>query len=104
MKLLFAPEALEDLENIYRYYAEHNEQYAVDLHNHIISEAEFLQNFPFTGQKEQLLEEYPEDYRSLVVRHCYKIVYFIENDTINIVSVFNCRQDPQRLEKNIRKI
>jgi len=102
MKLLFAPEALEDIENIYRYYLERNERYANELYNQIISDAEYLQSFPFMAQKEQLLEEYPEEYRSLIVWHCYKLVYFIENATINVVSVFDCRQDPGKLEKDIK--
>jgi len=32
MKLLFAPEALEDLDYIYRYYAERNERYVATVH------------------------------------------------------------------------
>jgi len=99
MKLLFAPEALEDMENIYRYYAKRNERYAAELYNQFISDAEYLQNFPFIAQKEQLLEEYPEEYRSLVVGHYYKLVYFVENDTVNVVSVFDCRQNPENIRK-----
>ena len=101
MKLLFAPEALEDMENIYHYYAERNERYAVELYNQIINEAEYLQRFPFIAQKEPLLAEYPETYYSLIVWHCYKLVYFIENDTVNVVSVFDCRQNPEVLKKRL---
>ena len=101
MKLLFAPEALEDMENIYRYYAEHNERHAVELYNEIIDEAKYLQRFPFLAQKEPLLEEFPETYYSLVVWRYYKLVYFIENDTINVVTVFDCRQNPETLKKRL---
>jgi len=103
MKLIFAPEAAEDMENIYRYYAEHNENYAVELYNQIIEEAELLQEFPYIAQKEHLLEEYQEEYRSLIVWHIYKLVYFIENETVNVVAVFDCRQNPRKLTKDIRK-
>jgi plasmid stabilization system protein ParE len=101
MKLIFAPEAAEDMENIYCYYVERNEIYAVSLYNQFIDEAEDLQNFPQIAPKEPLLEEYPEDYRSLVVRNTYKLVYFIENETINVVAVFDCRQNPRKLKKDI---
>ena len=98
LKLSFAPEALEDMENIYRYYALQNEVYAVELYNQIIEEAEQLQYFPQMAQKEPLLKEYSEEYRSLVVWNNYKLVYFVENDTVNIVAVFDCRQNPDKLK------
>ena len=104
MKPLFAPEAAEDMENIYSYYAEYNENYAVELYNHIIEEAELLRCFPYKAPREQLLEENPEEYRSLIIRHSYKLVYFVENDTINVVAVFDCRQNPEKLKEYIRKI
>jgi plasmid stabilization system protein ParE len=103
MKLIFAPEAVEDLENIYCYYAERNENYAVGFYNQIINEAKLLQRFPLMAPEEPLLKEYPEEYRSRVVWHNYKLVYFVENETVNIVSVFDCRQNPKKLKKNIRK-
>jgi len=103
MKLIFAPEAAEDMENIYCYYAEYNENYAVGLYNQFIEEAETLQIFPEIAPKEPLLEGYPEEYRSLIVRHNYKLVYFIENETVNVVTVFDCRQNPRKLKKDIRK-
>ena len=101
LKLLFAPEALEDMENIYHYYAEQNETYAVDLYNQIIEKAEQLQYFPQMAAKEPLLEEYVEEYRSLLVQNNYKLVYFVENETVNIVAVFDCRQNPQKLKNEI---
>ena len=101
LKLIFAPEALEDMENIYRYYADQNEVYATELYNQIIEEAEQLQYFPQLAQKEPLLEEYAEEYRSLVVQNDYKIVYFVENETVNVVTVFDCRQNPKKLKMNI---
>jgi len=101
LKLLFAPEALEDMENIYYYYAERNEVYAVEFYNQIIEAAEQLQYFPQIAQKELLLKEYPEEYRSLVVQNNYKLVYFVENETVNVVAVFDCRQNPQKMKSNI---
>jgi addiction module RelE/StbE family toxin len=101
LKLLFAPEALEDMEKIYHYYAEQNATYAVELYNRIIEEAEQLQYFPQMAQKEPFLKEYTEEYRSLIVENNYKLVYFVENETVNIVAVFDCRQNPQKLKNNI---
>ena len=101
LKLLFAPEALEDMEDIYHYYAQQNENYAVELYNQIIEEAEQLQDFPQMAQKESLLEEYKEEYRSLVIQNRYKLVYFVEDETVNVVAVFDCRQNPIKLKNDI---
>jgi len=101
LKLLFAPEALEDMETIFQYYVAQNETYAVELYNQIIEEAEQLQYFPQMAQKEELLMEYKEEYRSLVVQTKYKLVYFVENETVNIVAVFDCRQNPEKLKNDI---
>jgi len=103
MKLIFSPEAREDMDNIYLYYVERNEGYAIELYNQFIEEAERLQRFPQMAQRELLLEEYPEEYFSLVVRHTYKIVYFVENNTVNIVAVFDCRQNPKKLKERTAK-
>jgi plasmid stabilization system protein ParE len=103
MKLIFAPEVKEDMDNIYYFYAQYNQPYAVELYNRFIEEAENLLKFPKMAQIEDLLSEYPEKYRSLVVQNNYKLVYFVENDTINIVAVFDCRQNPEKLKKDIAK-
>ena len=104
MKLIFAPEAREDMENIYCYFAERNETYAVELYNQFIEEAERLLRFPQMAQRELLLDEYPEEYRSLVVRRNYKLVYFVENEAVNIVAVFDCRQKPEKLKRDVEDI
>jgi len=53
---------------------------------------------------EPLLSEFSELYRSLVIRKTYKVVYYIADDIIFIVAVFDCRQNPGKLKKDIRKI
>ena len=103
MKLKFSPEAQEDLDNIYQYYAKLNEAYADELYNDIIDEADMLRNFPYIAQVEPLLSEFSETYRSLVVRRTYKVVYFIEEDSINVVTVFDCRQSPSKMKSYILK-
>ena len=40
---------------------------------------------------------YTYTYRSLIVRKLFKVVYRIEDKTIFIVAVFDCRQNPQKL-------
>jgi plasmid stabilization system protein ParE len=100
MKLIFSPQAREDMENIYHYYDEHSETYATELYNGILKETEILRHYPLIAQIEPLLAEFEEQYRSLIVKVNYKVVYYIENEKVNIAAVFDCRQNPQKLIKS----
>ena len=55
------------------------------------------------AEAEQLLQERPETFRSLVVRQTYKVVYYIEDTVIYIADVWDCRQSPEKMKKNIHK-
>ena len=63
-----------------------------------------LAHFPRIGAIEPLLSEFAEEYRFLIVRKNYKIVYCIDSETtIYVVAVFDCRQKPEKLKKDIEK-
>jgi toxin ParE1/3/4 len=53
---------------------------------------------PLIGSKEELLYDYPEDYRYLVESN-YKIIYWKKENIITIASVFDCRQNPEKIKK-----
>ncbi|GHT32645.1 hypothetical protein FACS18945_3910 [Bacteroidia bacterium] len=102
MKVLWTAFAESQLEGIYDYIQVKNQQAAADIYNDILDESAMLARFPRLAPIEPLLSEFPEAYRSLVVRRNYKVVYYIENETIvYVVSVFDCRQAPQKLKDNI---
>lgn len=63
----------------------------------IYSRAKTLLNFPFLGQIEDLLSFRKENFRYLVEVN-YKIIYWIDEDVIRIVSVFDTRQNPEKLK------
>lgn len=65
----------------------------------IIERVSILENNPLAGSKEELLSEYPDDYRYLVESN-YKIIYWKKESIITIASVIDCRQNPERI-KNI---
>lgn len=62
-----------------------------------------LKIFPYMAATEPALEEFPEKFRSLVVSDIYKVVYYVDRMTIRIITVFDCRQDPIKLKKDIKK-
>ncbi len=63
----------------------------------IYSRAKSLLNFPFLGQTEELLNFRKENFRYLVEGN-YKIIYWIDDEIIRIVSVFDTRQNPEKLK------
>jgi len=91
-------EALGDLDKIYAYYVKKNPRAAAMLYNKILDDVEILKTQPYVAAVEQLLADLPEGYRSLIAaKGKYKVVYFIHNETVLIVQVFDCRRNPKRL-------
>ena len=103
MKLIWTAFAAEQLESIYRFVKKKSESAAVAVYNNILDEADGLLHFPEMAQVEPLLSDLTETYRSLVVCNTYKAVYYIEDGTIFIVAVFDCRQSPEKLKKDIQE-
>ncbi len=63
--------------------------------------ADLLETNPLLGFKEPLLDCMAVEYRSLVHGH-YKIVYSVEDGTIYINSIFDCRQAPDSIKQTIK--
>ncbi len=55
---------------------------------------------PRSGQRELLLEDLRQEYRRLVEGN-YKIIYYIENEIVWIVDIWDCRQNPVMLRKGV---
>ena len=54
-----------------------------------------LENNPFLGPVEPLLVQKSKQYRSVVLNHLNKIVYYIKGDTIRIAAFWDTRREPQ---------
>jgi plasmid stabilization system protein ParE len=104
MNLKWTTVAETQLENIYDFIKTRSERAAIRIYNDILDEVDrLLVKFPYIAPIEPVLSDFPEMYRSLVVRKIYKVTYYVENDEIIIVAVFDCRQHPEILRKNIRR-
>ncbi|MDR0843735.1 MAG: type II toxin-antitoxin system RelE/ParE family toxin [Tannerella sp.] len=101
MNLNFTKKAIEDLEEIYHFLEQKNENAAVYLHNYILDEIERLKTFPQMAPIEPLLADCSETFRSLIIRKIHKVIYYIEDETVNIVSIWDCRQNPDTMRNNI---
>ncbi|MDR1582742.1 MAG: type II toxin-antitoxin system RelE/ParE family toxin [Prevotellaceae bacterium] len=90
------------LREIFYYYEnEVSNKKALEIVTKITSSVTPLENFPEQAALEPLLIERTKDYRSLVVMKIFKVVYYIENEVVNISEIWDCRQAP---ETNIKKI
>ncbi|AGC76707.1 plasmid stabilization system protein ParE [Nonlabens dokdonensis] len=95
--------AQEQLFLIYEYYSEKlSSKTASKLIRGIINESLSLKQTPYLGQKEVLLENRSKDFRYLIHKN-YKIIYVIDEEiyTIKIYDVFDVRQSPNKLFRNI---
>lgn len=51
---------------------------------------------PFMGPQEPLLSDAPVLYRSVVVSRLNKMIYWINDDVIEIVDFWDCRREPEK--------
>ena len=87
------------LKDIFDYYAfVASPGIAKKIVNRILERVSVLETNPLVGPKEEILVEYPEDFRYLVESN-FKIIYWKNEDFITIASVFDCRQNPEKIKK-----
>ncbi|MCP4150853.1 MAG: type II toxin-antitoxin system RelE/ParE family toxin [bacterium] len=92
--------AKKELRDIYDYLSEFSEEAAFRIVNKIMDRTDVLKNgYTEIGLKELLLENKADDYRYLLEGN-YKIIYRIKSDKIIIDTVFDARQNPQKLDKH----
>lgn len=87
---------------IFKYYKKETSlQTAKKIASEISKEVKTLKFHADLGQEEELLISKPEKYRYLVKGN-YKIIYTFseENNSIKIVDVFDCRQNPEKIKQS----
>ncbi len=78
MKIIWTASAQKRMDEIFDWYAEKSEKVAVKIYNEILDAVEPLTKFPQMAPIESFLVDCIEDYRSLVVRDIFKIIYFVD--------------------------
>ena len=104
MKVILLPKALSRLDEIFEWVKETNsENAAVKVYNSILDELEILERQPKIAAIEPLLEDFPKQFRSLIINRRYKAVYYIdeEKDMIFVATIWDCRQNPVNLSKEV---
>ncbi len=84
VRIIWSPDAADDLESICDYIAEDSDYYARVFANGVIKAIERLMIFPESGR---VVPEYDQkDIREIIFQN-YRIVYRVRSDTIEIVAI-----------------
>jgi plasmid stabilization system protein ParE len=97
VKVLWSDTSLFQLQEIFEYYSyKASPDVARKIIKGIVEKSILLESNPLIGVKEPLLVDRPFEYR-FIVENNYKIIYRFNDNIARIVSVFDCRQNPQKL-------
>lgn len=98
VKVLWTDSSLAQLQEIFDYYnLMASTSVASKIVKRIVKKSLLLESNPLIGVKEPLLADRTFEYRFIVVTN-YKIIYRFNDNIARIVSVFDCRQNPQKIE------
>lgn len=97
-KLLYSPEALDDLDEIWDYILSElgNAIAAENTVARIMNDIELLCDFPESGTPLQAISRFPTAYRSIVSGN-YRVFYSIKKETVYIVRILYGRRDYLRI-------
>lgn len=99
VKVLWSDTSLAQLQDIFDYYMlRAGTTVATKIVKELVERSFILETNPLIGVKEQLLVKRQFEYRFIVVNN-YKIIYRFNNNIARIVSVFDCRQNPHKMEE-----
>ena len=104
MKVVWSLQAKENLQQTSYYirkeFGKKSKQKFLDEVLHV---AVLLESNPYLGQVEPLLGEVSVEYRSIVINHINKLVYYIHENTIEIVVLWDTRREPKSLAKKVKQ-
>lgn len=95
--------AKDQLKKIFEFYKEKaGLKIAKQILKEIIKKTNGLSYFPKVGMIEEILKDRPQNFRYVISTN-YKIIYWINNEEkrIEISDIFDTRQNPEKLQRNI---
>lgn len=103
MKIDWSKKARRRLHDIKAFYEKKSIKVSKEILKDIKSAVEPLREFPQMAAIEPLLSDLPKSFRSLVIRNTYKIIYYVDDskEIINIITVWDCRQDDKKLKDEV---
>ena len=102
MKVIWIPFAQNEVRKTARYI---NKEFGKESRDQFINEvrnvSRLLGENPNLGKPEPLLADYTKMYRSYVMNHLNKIIYWIAENQIEVVDFWDVRRDPTALKNQI---
>lgn len=102
MKVIWMPFAQNEVRKTARYI---NKEFGKDSRDQFVNEvrnvSRLLGDNPNLGKPEPLLSDYEKEYRSYVMNHLNKIIYWIAGNQIEVVDLWDVRRDPTALKNQI---
>jgi plasmid stabilization system protein ParE len=96
--------AKRHLKDIFDFYVETaGRKTAIEMMADIKVATKPLTEFPQMAAIEPFLSDLPEKFRSLVVRKHYKVIFYVDNEAVHILAVWDCRQNPDNLKIQIKQ-
>lgn len=99
-KVLWSDNALNDLEIIFNFISEKSFAEAERIIAALIFRGTQLEQFPESGSRQETIKS-KKDFRYLIEGN-YKIVYSYSRGIIYIHTIFDCRQDPEKLQQGVQ--
>ena len=93
VKVIWTKGSRVSLRKIWKFYSEIDPKIADRIIEEILETAESIK-FDKQYQVDELLKG---EFRRVIIRH-YKIIYRIQKDTLQVLRVFDTRQDPKKLK------
>ncbi len=104
MKIVWTDFASSTLQEIFNYYSKKaSRKIANEIKSRIFAATKVLPRQPQLGQEELTLIKLNQGHRYIVEGN-YKIIYRIKDEDIIITDVFDCRQDPVKMNNPKRRI
>ncbi len=99
MDIIWTEFASKELKNIYEYYkVRAGMSVAKKIKSKIFESTKNLSEQPLMGQIEENLKSLNQHHRYIVEVN-YKIIYFVDTNTVYITDVFDCRQNPEKMKR-----
>ncbi len=102
MEIKWKLKARQRLEQAYTFYnCIAGPRTAQKIRNSIVDAVAGLAANPYLGHLEYALAGSAYPYRSLVAHKYYKIIYRVEGTTVWIITIWDCRMDLERMNREI---
>ncbi len=89
MRIVWSPEARDDLDEIYRFIAERNPLAAAKLHRHLVERTRHLESHPEQGKPRP--ESHCRELR--LAGYPYRIFYRVGKQTVDVVRILHSARD-----------